>query len=63
MVLVCGSANQMKWDGSPLHRGRRFIPSLIVFPMMVVISVGCFAMMTPEQRQETYDMRKKVQTS
>ncbi len=38
--------------------------SLIVFLMMVVaIFIGCFATMTPEQREETFDMRKSLGNS
>ena len=33
---------------------------LILFLMMVFIVVGCFATMTPEERQETYDLRKSA---
>jgi hypothetical protein len=28
--------------------------------MLVLILIGCFATMTPEQRKETYDLRKEV---
>jgi hypothetical protein len=37
--------------------------SLIVFLLMVVILIGCFATMTTEQRKETYDLRKSVGNS
>ena len=36
--------------------------SLIVFLMMVFIFMGCAAM-TPEQRKETYDLRKSAGNS
>jgi hypothetical protein len=32
--------------------------SLIVFLFIVIIIIGCFATMTPEERKETYDLRK-----
>jgi hypothetical protein len=28
--------------------------------MLMLIFIGCFATMTPEQRKETYDMRESV---
>ena len=31
--------------------------------MLMSVFIGCFATMTPEQRKETYDMRKEVGNS
>ena len=38
---------------------KRFI-SITVVLMIVLIFMGCFATMSPEQRKETYDLRKNV---
>lgn len=41
---------------------KRLIYIIVVF-MLMLIFVGCFATMTPEQRKETYDMRGSVGNS
>ena len=33
---------------------------IIVAFMLMLIFVGCFVTMTPEQRKETYDLRRSV---
>ena len=33
---------------------------IIVACMLMMIFIGCFATMTPEQRKDTYDLRKDV---
>ena len=38
---------------------KKFIYITVAF-MLMLIFVGCFATMTPEQRKETYDMRGSV---
>jgi hypothetical protein len=38
---------------------KKFIFIIVAF-MLMLIFIGCFATMTPEQRQETYDMRSTV---
>jgi len=38
---------------------KKFIYITVAF-MLMVIFIGCFATMTPEQRKETYDMRENV---
>ncbi len=47
---------------SPNHEEKmmkKFIYTAIAF-MLMLIFMGCFATMTPEQRKETYDLRKEV---
>ena len=41
---------------------KRFIYIIVAF-MLMLIFVGCFATMTPEQRRETYDLRGSVGNS
>ncbi len=41
---------------------KRFI-YITVACILMAISIGCFATMTPEERKETYDMRKSVGNS
>jgi len=36
---------------------------ITVVLMLILIVIGCFATMTPEQRKETYDLRESVGTS
>jgi hypothetical protein len=38
---------------------KRFIYITVVLMLMLIV-IGCFATMTPEQRKETYDLRKSV---
>jgi uncharacterized alpha/beta hydrolase family protein len=38
---------------------KKFISITVVF-MLMLIFIGCFATMTPEQRKERYDLRKDV---
>ncbi|HEX9261195.1 MAG TPA: hypothetical protein VF893_01550 [Candidatus Bathyarchaeia archaeon] len=38
---------------------KKFIYVIVSF-IFVLILIGCFATMTPEQRKETYDLRKEV---
>jgi hypothetical protein len=38
---------------------KKFIYIAVVF-MLMLIFIGCFATMTPEQRKERYDLRKEV---
>jgi len=38
---------------------KKFIYIIVSF-MLMLIFIGCFATMTPEQRKETYDMRESV---
>jgi hypothetical protein len=38
---------------------KKFIYITVAF-MLMLIFIGCFATMTPEQRKETYDMRGSV---
>jgi predicted membrane protein len=40
----------------------RFI-FITVALMLILIVIGCFATMTPEQRKETYDLRENVGNS
>ena len=41
---------------------KKFIYIIVAF-MLMLIFIGCFATMTPEQRKETYDMRGSVGNS
>ena len=41
---------------------KKFIFIIVAF-MLMLIFIGCFATMTPEQRKETYDMRGSVGNS
>jgi cbb3-type cytochrome oxidase subunit 3 len=41
---------------------KKFIFIIVAF-MLMLIFIGCFATMTPEQRKETYDMRASVGNS
>jgi len=41
---------------------KKFIFIIVAF-MLMLIFIGCFATMTPEQRRETYDMRASVGNS
>jgi hypothetical protein len=41
---------------------KRLIYIIVAF-MLMLIFIGCFATMTPEQRKETYDMRASVGNS
>jgi hypothetical protein len=41
---------------------KRLIYFIVAFMLMLII-IGCFATMTPEQRKETYDMRQHVGSS
>ncbi len=36
---------------------------ITVVSMLMLIFIGCFATMTPEQRKETYDLRESVGNS
>ena len=38
---------------------KKFIYIAVAF-MLILMFIGCFATMTPEQRKETYDLRKEV---
>ena len=38
---------------------KKFIYITVAF-MLMLIFIGCFATMTPEQRKETYDLRSSV---
>jgi hypothetical protein len=38
---------------------KKFIYITVAF-MLMLIFIGCFATMTPEQRKETYDLRQNV---
>jgi len=38
---------------------KKFIYITVSFMLMLML-IGCFATMTPEQRKETYDLRKEV---
>jgi cbb3-type cytochrome oxidase subunit 3 len=38
---------------------KKFIFIIVAF-MLMLIFIGCFATMTPEQRKETFDMRASV---
>jgi hypothetical protein len=38
---------------------KRFICTIVAL-MLVSLFVGCFATMTPEERKETYELRKSV---
>lgn len=41
---------------------KKFIYIAIAFMFMLIL-IGCAATMTPEERKETYDMRKEVGNS
>ena len=41
---------------------KKFICIAVAF-MIMLIFIGCSATMTPEQRKDTYDMRKEVGNS
>ncbi len=41
---------------------KRFIYIIVAFILMLLF-IGCFATMTPEQRKEAYDMRASVGNS
>jgi hypothetical protein len=41
---------------------KRLIFIIVAF-MLMLIFIGCFATMTPEQRKETYDLRRSVGNS
>jgi len=41
---------------------KKFIFIIVAF-MLMLIFIGCFATMTPEQRKETYDLRGSVGNS
>ena len=41
----------------------RLITIIIVGFILMLLFIGCFATMTPEQRKETYDMRNSVGNS
>jgi len=41
---------------------KKFIFIIVAF-MLMLIFIGCFATMTPEQRKELYDMRGSVGNS
>jgi len=42
---------------------KRLIHVIIVAFIFMLLFIGCFATMTPEQRKETYDMRTSVGNS
>ena len=42
---------------------KKFIYIITVTFMLMLIFIGCYATMTPEQRKETYDLRGSVGNS